>query len=110
MSELNPKHDAKNGLRKNFLQIEVREWGLLVTAIIITLLLTAGIISFAIPAFHSPLAHPDLPSNQILRGLVGLVLLFDLYCIYQQLQIQKMRQQLFRREELFRLISENAAD
>jgi PAS domain S-box-containing protein len=110
MSEPSSKRDTKNGLGKHFLQIEVREWGLLATAIIITLLLTAGIISFAIPAFRSSSAHSDLPSSQILRGLVGMVLLFDLYCIYQQLQIQKMRQQLLRREELFRLISENAAD
>ena len=97
-------------LGNSFLQIEIREWGLLATAIIITLLLTAGIISFAIPAFHASSHHPDLPSDQILRSLVGLVLLFDLYSIYQQFQIQKMRQQLLMREELFRLISENAAD
>jgi two-component system, cell cycle sensor histidine kinase and response regulator CckA len=110
MSEPGSIRDTKNGLSRNFLQIEVREWGLLATAIIITLLLTAGIISFAIPAFHSSSAHRDLPSSQILRGLVAMVLLFDLYGIYQQLQIQKMRRQLLRREELFRLISENAAD
>jgi len=110
LTEPSQKRDTRNGLRKSFGQIEVREWGLLATAIIITLLLTAGIISFAVPAFHSSSAHPDLPSSRILRGLVGMVLLFDLYCIYQQLQIQKMRQQLLRREELFRLISENAAD
>lgn len=99
-----------DSLGNSFLQIEIREWGLLATAIIITLLLTAGIISFAIPAFHASSQHPDLPSDHILRSLVGLVLLFDLYSIYQQLQIQKMRQQLLMREELFRLISENAAD
>jgi two-component system, cell cycle sensor histidine kinase and response regulator CckA len=110
MKVLSYKHEAKSNLGKSFLQIELREWGLLATAIIITLLLTAGIISFGIPAFHSASLHPDLPSNQILRSLVGMVLLFDLYSVYQQLQIQKMRQHLLMREELFRLISENAAD
>jgi len=54
--------------------------------------------------------HPDLPSNQILRSLIGLVLLFDFYSIYQQLRIQRMRRQLLMRDELFRLIGENAAD
>jgi two-component system cell cycle sensor histidine kinase/response regulator CckA len=44
------------------------------------------------------------------RGLVGLVLLFDVYTIYQQLQIHRIRRELFQREELFRLINENAAD
>jgi PAS domain S-box-containing protein len=48
--------------------------------------------------------------QQAVWGLVGLVLLFDLYSIYQQLQIHRMRRRLLEREELFRLISENAAD
>jgi two-component system cell cycle sensor histidine kinase/response regulator CckA len=43
-------------------------------------------------------------------GLLGVVLLFDLYTIYQQLQIHRIRRRLFEREELFRLISDNAAD
>jgi len=99
-----------SSLGNSFLQIELREWGLLATAIIITLLLTAGIISFAVPAFHASSQHPDLPSNQILRSLIGVVLLFDFYSIYQQLRIQRMRRQLLMRDELFRLIGENAAD
>ena len=47
MSEPGSKRDTKNGLRKSFVQVEVREWGLLATAIIITLLLTAGPLSLA---------------------------------------------------------------
>src|SRR5258708_13168588 len=96
-----------SSLGNSFLQIEFREWGLLATAIIITLLLTAGIISFAVPAFHASSQHPDLPSNQILRSLIGVVLLFDFYSIYQQLQIQRMRRQLLMRDKLFRLIGKN---
>jgi two-component system, cell cycle sensor histidine kinase and response regulator CckA len=46
----------------------------------------------------------------ILRGLVGLVFLFDLYTIYQHLLIYRIRRRLVNREELFHLISENAAD
>jgi PAS domain S-box-containing protein len=45
-----------------------------------------------------------------IRGLVGLVFLFDLYTIYQQLEIQRIRKQLSEQEEMFRLISENADD
>jgi two-component system NtrC family sensor kinase len=45
-----------------------------------------------------------------MRGLVALVFLFGLYTIYQQLQIHRIRRAFFEREELFRLISENAAD
>jgi PAS domain S-box-containing protein len=46
----------------------------------------------------------------VLRGLVGLVFLFDLYTIYQHLLIYRIRARLVEREELFHLISENAAD
>ena len=41
---------------------------------------------------------------------MGLVFLFDLYTIYQYLLIHRIRRQLVDREELFHLISENAAD
>jgi diguanylate cyclase (GGDEF)-like protein/PAS domain S-box-containing protein len=44
------------------------------------------------------------------RGLAALVLLFDIYTIYQHLQLSRMRRQLAERNELFQLITENAAD
>ncbi|HVB85394.1 MAG TPA: PAS domain S-box protein [Candidatus Dormibacteraeota bacterium] len=47
---------------------------------------------------------------EIIRGLAGLVFLFDIYTIHQHLMIFRIRKQLLRREELFHLISENAAD
>src|SRR5438445_2668109 len=100
-----------NALRANFRIIERREWWLWVTAAIITLLLTAALASFLLPNlslasdFHALYVLP-----QAVRGLVALVFLFDLYTIYQQLQIHRIRRQLIEREELFHLISENAAD
>jgi PAS domain S-box-containing protein len=45
-----------------------------------------------------------------LRGLVALVFLFDLYTIYQQIQIHRIRRQLSNQEEMFRLITESAED
>ena len=41
-------------------------------------------------------------------GLLAIVLLYDPYTVYLQLQIHRMRRRLFEREELFRLISESA--
>jgi two-component system, cell cycle sensor histidine kinase and response regulator CckA len=96
-----------NGTRR----IERREWWLLSTAIAITLLLTLGIASFLPVVLHS---HYDWEATLALRqavwGLLGMVLLFDLYTIYQQLQIHRVRRKLEAREKLFRLITENAAD
>ena len=102
-------NDQAGAIKKAFSQIQMREWGLLATAIIITLLLTAGIISLAFPALQPANDRPASPPDHM-SSRPGLVLLFDLYTIYQQLQIQRMRNQLLEREQLFRLITENAAD
>jgi len=92
-------------------RIERREWWLWATAVAITLLLTSGILSF-LPVLSpsAEAAQPIFSLQSAMWGLVCLVLLFDLYTIYQQLQIHRIRRRLFEREELFRLISENAAD
>jgi two-component system cell cycle sensor histidine kinase/response regulator CckA len=97
--------------RSRLRHIERREWWLWAAAVIITLLLTAGILSF-LPVF----LHSNEPSDyfftlrRAMWGLLGIVLIFDVYTVYQQLQIHRIRRRLFEREELFRLISDNAAD
>ena len=92
-------------------KIERREWWLWTSAILVTLLLTLGIVSFLVPILHPQGRDPDsLPITNAIRGLVGMVLLFDIYTVYQQLQIYRIRRQMAEREELFRLITENAAD
>jgi len=92
-------------------RIERREWVLWGFAILVTLLLTGGIVSFIFPLLHQGIsAFDSLHLGLAVRGLVGLVLLFDIYTIYQQLQIYRIRRELVKREELFRLITENAGD
>jgi two-component system, cell cycle sensor histidine kinase and response regulator CckA len=106
-AQSNPAKSA----RANFRGIERREWWLWATAFVVTFLLTAALASFILPRalFHEELYTVNvLP--QAVRGLFGLVFLFDLYTIYQHLLIQRIRRQLVEREELFHLISENAAD
>src|ERR1700722_7763255 len=106
---MKPLHsNIQVGMRR----IERREWGLWSSAIMVTLLLTLGIISFSLPMSRQYAGgeFDALHMSLAMRGLVGLVLLFDLYTIYQQFQIYRIRHQLIAREELFRLISENAAD
>ena len=105
------KEPEFNTTPPNFRRMERREWWLWGAAFAVTLLVTLGLSSFVLPARH---LQEDLFSffllRQAVRGLVGLVLLFDVYTIYQQLQIHRIRRELFQREELFRLINENAAD
>jgi len=95
----------------NFRRLERQEWWLWAAAIVITSLLTIGLATFLVPSanfrqdFYLQAVMP-----QAIRGLVGLIFLFDLYTIYQHLLIHRIRKELVEREELFHLISENAAD
>jgi two-component system, cell cycle sensor histidine kinase and response regulator CckA len=101
----------RRAVRANFRRIDIREWWLWGAAILVTLLLTVVLASFLLPGPHS---SEDFNSiyvlPQAIRGLVGLIFLFDLYTIYQQLLIHRIRRQLVEREELFWVISENVAD
>jgi two-component system cell cycle sensor histidine kinase/response regulator CckA len=110
-ASLDPQSGATSDSTRRLRRIERREWWLWGTAVVITLILTGGIASFLPPLLNS---HEGWEAvfglQQAVWGLAGLVLLFDLYTIYQQLKIHRIRRQLFQSEELFRLISENAAD
>jgi PAS domain-containing protein len=96
----------------NFRKMEKQEWWLWSGAVAVTLLLTAGLASFLLPGLAGSKNDEStfLFMPQIVRGLLGLVLIFDIYTLYQQLKINTIRRKLVQREELFRLISENAAD
>jgi two-component system cell cycle sensor histidine kinase/response regulator CckA len=92
-------------------RIERREWWLWSSAVLVTVVLTLGLVSFVLPFLHSTRTGANgLEMTPIIRALVALVLLFDIYVVYQQLQIYRIRQRLLEREEVFRLITENAAD
>jgi two-component system cell cycle sensor histidine kinase/response regulator CckA len=94
-----------------FRNVERREWWLWSSAVLITLVLTVGLVSFLVSVPHvSRIEAEGIRIVGAVRGLICLVLLFDVYVVYQQLQICRIRRQLMNREELFRLISENAAD
>jgi two-component system, cell cycle sensor histidine kinase and response regulator CckA len=98
-------------VRPNFRRIERKEWWLWAVAFLISFALTVGLLSFFLPdAANREEAYAPNSLPNIVRGLMGLVILFDLYIIYQQLQIHRIRRQLVERDELFQLISENAAD
>ena len=104
---IKPVDTVKTHLRR----IERREWQLWIVAILVSLVLLAGLMAFILPGLglqENKLSLHLLPP--VVQGLVALVLIFDIYTIFQQLQIHRMRNRLAEREELFRLISENAAD
>lgn len=92
-------------------RIEFREWWLWGFAIAVTLLLTLAVISLTFPGFY---LYTDKVSflnlREWVRALVALVLLFDIYTIYQHAQLQHVRREMAARDRVFQLITENAAD
>jgi len=92
-------------------RIDGREWWLWGFAVAVTLALTLGIVSFTFPWFRwDTSASYWFDLREWVRGLAALVLLFDFYTVYQHLQLHRIRRQLAERDQLFQLISENAAD
>jgi PAS domain S-box-containing protein len=92
-------------------QIAWQEWWLWILAVIVTLALTAGIVFLTFVGNHATEDRQywyDL--KEWVRALAALVLLFDIYTVYQHLQLQRVRRQLAEHSELFQLITENAAD
>ncbi|HEX6879954.1 MAG TPA: diguanylate cyclase, partial [Terriglobales bacterium] len=90
-------------------KLEGREWWLWGFAVIVTLALTLAIIALVFPGIN-PAGLEWYELKDWVRGLAALVLLFDIYTIYQHLQLTRMRRQLSERNQLFRIITENAAD
>jgi diguanylate cyclase (GGDEF)-like protein len=75
-------------------RLERRDWWLWITAIIVMLLLTLAVVSMSFPNLlkvDDPYFQFSL--NQAIHGLVGLVLLFNTYSVYQQWTIKKLRKQ-----------------
>src|SRR5271166_2659376 len=95
----------------SFRKVEGREWWLWGFTVVVTLVLTFAIVTLTFPNID---LHRDriysLNLREWVRGLIALVLVFDIYTIYQHFQLQRMRRQLAERDHLFQLITENAAD
>lgn len=82
-------------LRRKMRHIERREWMMWSSAVLVILLLTLGLASFAFPALLQRTdSFYSFYMNQAIHGLVGLVLLFNVYTVYQQLQIHRLRRQM----------------
>ncbi len=111
MNEQELKQSSTEATPSGMRQVEGREWWLWGFAVTVTLVLTVGIVSLTFPG-----PHPRVDSSywfdlkEWVRGLACLVLLFDIYTVYQHLQLQRIRRQLAERDQLFQLITENAAD
>lgn len=76
-------------------RLERRDWWLWWGAIVVMLLLTLAVVALAVPTFlREQDSFFQFNMNQAVRGLVALVLLFNVYTVYQQILIKRLRGQL----------------
>jgi diguanylate cyclase (GGDEF)-like protein len=82
-------------IREHLSHLDRRQWWLWSTTVAVILLLTLAVASFAFPAMLSrEETSYSFYLNQAVRALVGLVLLFSVYLIYQQVQLGRLRHQV----------------
>lgn len=90
-----PWLDHSAEIRKGLQRLDRKQWWLWSSAVTIILLLTIGMASFAFPSLmHLGEGTYSFFLSQAVRGLIGLVLLFSVYTVYQQYLINKIRSQL----------------
>src|SRR3984957_6440031 len=79
-------------LREHLHLLDKKQWWLWSTTVAVILLLTLAVASFAFPAMLTrEEATYSFYLNQAVRALVGLVLVFSVYLVYQQVQLSRLR-------------------
>ena len=97
--------------RLSLRNIQHRQWWLWSSAVAVTLLLTLCVASFAFPGLISqPASSVSVELSIAVRGLIGLVLLFNVYVIYQQLQIHRIQFHLGKQLSAMDLIEERTEE
>lgn len=83
-------------------RMDARQWWLWCSAMLVTLLAMAGTAAFALPVFLAQFgSFRSFFFNDAVRGLLSLVVLFNIYVIYEQVQINRIRKQVA--EEFYKL-------
>ena len=81
-------------IRQHLKSLARRQLWLGSTTVAVVLLLTIGVASFAFPGLLKIDPDYGFYLNQGIRALVGFVLVFSVYVVYQQMQIGRMRDQI----------------
>jgi diguanylate cyclase (GGDEF)-like protein len=94
----NSSNLAPDAFRENLRKLDRRQWWLWSSAVLVLVLLTIAVASLAFPAMlNAQTVEHDFYSfylNQAVRALVGIVLVFAVYVVYQQTMIIRMRNTL----------------
>ena len=81
--------------RENLRRLDRKQWWLWSSTVLVLVLMTIAVASFAFPALLTiEQGGYSFYLNQSVRALVGFVLIFSVYLVYQQSIIIRMRNQL----------------
>ena len=92
-------------------KLERRDWWLWSMAVIVMLLLTFAVFSMSFPGLvkvDDPFFEASL--NRAVRGLIGLVLIFNAYTIYQQITVKRLRRDFSTKIEEMRILQARAEE
>ena len=96
LPEAFPKSDVEQAaeIQSHLRSIDRKQWWMWSSAFMVTILLALTVASFAFPALLRQGDEGSFFMSQAVRALVALVLLFNVYMVYQQHQITRLRGQL----------------
>jgi len=92
-------------------KLERRDWWLWSMAVVVMLLLTFAVFTMSFPGLvkvDDPFFQGSL--NRAVRGLIGLVLIFNAYTIYQQITVKRLRRDFSRKIEEMRILQVRAEE
>jgi diguanylate cyclase (GGDEF)-like protein len=101
--------NSDQAIADNLRKIEKRDWWVWGNSIFVMLLLTGALISFTLPSLSQ--ATPPLfkiKVTEAIFGLAVLVVLFNVYTIYQQVLIKRLRRQLAEKQHHSMILRELA--
>jgi diguanylate cyclase (GGDEF)-like protein len=88
-------------IRKNLRKMARSNWTLWFLAVVIALALTLAVVTLSMTViFDAQDPFYNFRMNLAVRGLVGMVLLFSVYTLYQQLQLMRARRRLAEEVEI----------
>jgi diguanylate cyclase (GGDEF)-like protein len=103
--------DSLPGLQDKLEKLERRDWWLWSLAVVVMLLLTFAVFSMSFPGLvkvDDPFFQASL--NRAVRGLIGLVLIFNAYTIYQQVTVKRLRRDFSRKIEEMKILQLRAGE
>ena len=108
----NPSTEGNLGeIQAKLQKLEQRDWWLWSMAVIVMLLLTFAVFTMSFPDLikvEDPFSQSSL--NRAVRGLIGLVLIFNGYTIYQQVMLKRLRSEFSRKIEEMRILQARAEE